>query len=89
MYAYCFANGVIKFGQWVPKGAIKMAKGKAGPLRTVITATARLAYDSSTLLVPGVPEAPNQDEGLMALSKHLAWLSKRPITGVEFAEINL
>lgn len=82
MIAYCFASGHIRFGQAVPAGAIEIARGRAGELREQITATARLAYDNETLLVPGVPEASDDDEKALALNRYLSWLaeSSRDIT---------
>ncbi|MGO1072587.1 hypothetical protein [Lysobacter sp. CA199] len=75
MIAYCFASGHIRFGQIVPPGAIEIARGRADELREQITATARLAYDGETLLVPGVPEASDDDEKALALNRYLSWLA--------------
>lgn len=36
----------------------------------------RLGYDGKTILIPGVPEAENQKEGLDALLKFKAWAVK-------------
>jgi hypothetical protein len=77
MIAYCYASGEIQFGATVPNGAIAIASGPAAPLRKHIAATARLAYDNETLLVPGVPEAEGQDAKLDALIAHMHWLSQR------------
>ncbi|KAF1009087.1 MAG: hypothetical protein GAK28_00720 [Luteibacter sp.] len=82
MIAYCYANGVIYFGTKVPHGAIAIASGPELPLREHIAATARLAYDNTTLLVPGVPEAEDQEAKLDALITHLHWLSKRDWPGI-------
>lgn len=70
MKAYCFANGEIGFGRTVPDGAVIIASGPAKKLRERLSVLARHAYDGETLLVPGVPEAPSQEEGMTAL---LAW----------------
>jgi hypothetical protein len=71
--AYCFASGHIEFGNIIPAGAIVIARGPAKTLREFIEVNARHGYrvrkvrgrptkipGSDTLLVPGVPEAPNQ-----------------------------
>ncbi|MGA7438608.1 MAG: host nuclease inhibitor protein [Luteibacter sp.] len=82
MIAYCYATGVICFGTKVPKGALAIASGPELPLRDHIAATARLAYDNKTLLVPGVPEAEAQDAKLDALIAHMHWLSERNWPGI-------
>ncbi|WP_164633814.1 hypothetical protein [Rhodopseudomonas sp. BR0G17] len=77
MMAYCWASGLIEFGQRTPKGAILIAHGKAGALREYIDGVARHGYQtrihkgrrikiegSDHLLVPGVAEAGT------AISKH-------------------
>lgn len=81
MKAWCFANGTIGFGAKVPAGAIEMARGAAKLVRQEISVTARLAYDGQTLLVPGVPEAPDQQAAGDALMRHLAWLKHRECKG--------
>lgn len=77
LIAYCWASGQIEFGTKVPEGAIEMARGKESIVRKHISATARLAYDGKTLLVPGVPEAADQKAAGDALAGHLAWLKER------------
>jgi hypothetical protein len=60
--AYCFRNGVIKFRAGKePKGALNLARGTGKRFRDVVTANARLAYDGKTWLVPGIPEAMEDD----------------------------
>jgi len=89
MRAYCNANGLIEFGMQVPKGAMIIAEGEEEPLREFIESTARHGYavemingrrtkvpGSDTLLVPGVPEAPDQGAGLMALLRYRQWIDK-------------
>lgn len=81
LIAYCYASGQIEFGLTIPVGAIEIARGTPRAVRRDITATARLAYDSKTLLVPGVPEAANQDQALAALNLHCRWLKRRERPG--------
>lgn len=86
MYAYCWANGVIRFGKKVPETAIPFAKlklGKVRDFRESITACARLAYDNCTWLVPGIPESENQDQAIEALIKWCDWLKLRKWKGIQ------
>lgn len=76
MRAYCFASGKIDFGRKVPDGAILIATGPAATLRSAIGPAARLAYDNNTLLVPGVPEAENQQKAGDALAGWVDWRRK-------------
>ncbi|NNN24355.1 host nuclease inhibitor protein [Pseudomonas nitroreducens] len=80
--AYCWASGLIQFGLEVPEGAIGIARGEDAAVRENIEVTARLAYDNESLLVPGVPEAPNQRDGLLAVARYIQWLGER--NGPEF-----
>lgn len=86
-HAYCFASGLIKFGQSVPKGALVIAHGRDDIVRGLIDATARHGYKTrkvrgrltkipgtDCLLVPGVPEAPSQDEAYTALRRYATWI---------------
>lgn len=75
--AYCWASGLIGFGPEVPEGAIGIARGKDQVVRDTIEVTARHAYDNEMLLVPGVPEAPSQRDGLEALARYIQWLGER------------
>lgn len=72
--AYCWAGGLIQFGPSVPDGAIGIARGEEAKVRQVIEATARLAKDNERLLVPGVPEAKCEREGLAALARYIQCL---------------
>ena len=82
-YAFCFASGEIAFGPRVPKGALAIAKGREDVLRDLICAAARHAYDNVTLLVPGIPEAPNQIAAVDALMDWGHWLAQRETESVE------
>lgn len=81
--AFCYASGLIQFGRKVPDGALPIASGPAKDLREFIEGMSRHGYKTQRikgrptkipgtdcLLVPGVPEAPNQSVGIDAL---LAW----------------
>jgi hypothetical protein len=83
--AYCWATGVIEFGTTVPDGAIEISRGKDRLVRNMVAGTARVAHDNKTLLVPGIPEAPNQHAAGDALAAHLRWLKKRECKGFKVA----
>lgn len=59
--AWCWRSGEIAIvpvaGAVVPGGAIVIAAGPDEALRAAIEGNERLAYDGTTWLVPGVPEA--------------------------------
>ncbi|EIB1050995.1 hypothetical protein [Salmonella enterica] len=64
--AYCWASGLIEFGNTLPEGAIPIVTGSEKRVRDVVTVLARHAYNGD-LLVPGIPEAASQDDGREAL----------------------
>jgi hypothetical protein len=75
--AYCDRAGVIGFavGKPAPDGTLSFFSARTEKAcRTKVAATARHAYDGTTLLVPGVPEAVDDDHALEALQLHRAWL---------------
>jgi hypothetical protein len=88
MRAYCYASGLIGFGHRIPNGAIVIARGPENALRDFIEGCARHGYrtrrvdgrptkipGSDCLLVPGVPEAPNQYRAAIALDVWLKWIA--------------
>jgi hypothetical protein len=77
MIAYCYRSGQIMFGRTVPEGAIEVTRGPAKKLRKLICAVARHAYDGKTLLVPGIPEAPNERQAEAALRRFKDWIKTR------------
>ncbi|EGF8034366.1 host nuclease inhibitor protein [Salmonella enterica subsp. enterica serovar Rubislaw] len=64
--AYCWASGLIEFGNALPEGALPIVTGSEKRVRDVVEVLARHAYNGD-LLVPGIPEAAGQDEGREAL----------------------
>ncbi|EBH6051532.1 host nuclease inhibitor protein [Salmonella enterica] len=64
--AYCWASGLIEFGNTLPEGALPIVTGNEKQVRDVVEVLARHAYNGD-LLVPGIPEAVSQDEGREAL----------------------
>ncbi|MDP1681043.1 MAG: host nuclease inhibitor protein [Burkholderiales bacterium] len=77
MNAYAWRSGRIDFGRKTPEGALTIATGPAKKIKGVICATARHAYDGVTLLVPGIPEAANDDAALDALLAYQDWIVPR------------
>lgn len=75
-YAYCWATGEIEFGDTVPIDAIAFAKGPLRALKQRVAVLARHGYKPDQLLVPGVPEAPNQNAGMDALVEFTKWAAK-------------
>lgn len=95
MRAFCFASGLIEFGRSVPSGAIVIARGPAKELRDFIEVNARHGYrtrliggrrtkvpGTDTLLVPGIPEAPNQRVAGDALAQWSKWIATKAPKGV-------
>ncbi len=78
--AWCWASGLIEFGDEtdVPDKSILIAYGQKAFLVGVVSAVARngKGVSAGKLLVPGVPEAEDQQEAVDALSKWLAWCAK-------------
>lgn len=67
-FAYSDRCGTIEFGPFVPDGQLSIASSLDGKrLRETIEAICRHAYDGKTLLVPGIPEADDDDQALDAL----------------------
>ena len=69
MIAYAFRSGHIGFGTTVPDGALVIAKGPAKVVGPLVRGNARLAYDNETYLVPGCPEAADDDEAIKAFMR--------------------
>ena len=60
--AFADSAGVIRIGKRCPKGALPIGRRRHFfALHGAVSAVARLAYDNGTLLVPGVPEADDED----------------------------
>lgn len=66
--AYCWASGLIEFGYFVPEGALPIITGKEKDVRDEVGVLARHAYNGD-LLVPGIPEAADQNEARKALER--------------------
>ena len=75
--AYCWRSGRIEFGQDVPEGALPLITGEENHIRKLVDVRARHAYEQGVLLVPGIPEAANDEEAYKALSRFKAWLQPK------------
>lgn len=99
MRAFCYASGLIAFGRTTPEGALGIASGPANELREFIETQARHGYTTKNvsgrlrkipgtdcLLVPGVPESPDQRTKLDKLHAWLWWIGGHPPKGVTVFE---
>ncbi len=75
--AFCFRSGLLQVAECVPEGALELALAPATVLVAAIEATARLAYDNATWLVPGVPEAPDEKKACDAVFDYQTMLNQR------------
>ena len=75
MRLYAYASGQLEMGPTLPDGALPVARGRKAEMQK-IQQRGRLAYDGETWLVPGIPEAEDQLEGLKALQRFIAWAVK-------------
>lgn len=64
--AYCWASGLIEFGNTLPEGALPIVTGNEKQVHDEVTVMARHAYNGD-LLVQGIPEAVCMDEYREAL----------------------
>ncbi|MEP9350597.1 hypothetical protein [Xanthobacter sp. KR7-225] len=77
-FAFADRRGVIGFGNRMPAGVLHIADDPSHErLYEVVEVLARHAYDGETLLVPGIPEADNDDQALDALIAFRDQVAKR------------
>ncbi|EAB8209724.1 host nuclease inhibitor protein [Salmonella enterica] len=74
--AYCWASGLIEFGNTLPEGALPIVTGNEKNVRDVVGVLARHAYNGD-LLVPGIPETANQNEAREALERFSRVIQER------------
>ncbi|WP_413460212.1 hypothetical protein [Herbaspirillum huttiense] len=95
--AWCWASGLIEIGDKAPakeadgSGAIAFAQGPKAELNSVLGVCARhgLGASEGKLLVPGVPEAADQDAAADALFAWLKWCSRQKYGAVEFLKLGV
>lgn len=68
-FAHADRSGVIRCGASVPAGALCVLTASRHHVRKIVSALARHAYDGKTLLVPGIPEAADDDAAIDALER--------------------
>lgn len=73
----CWRSGEAEVVTIVPEGTIVLATGKRERLETVLSAVARHSYDGETLLVPGLPEAADDDQAQIAAANFVRMLNER------------
>lgn len=86
MKAFCWRNGVIGFGRSTPPGALQIADGPEEFLRLAVTGCARLAYDNATWLVPGIPEAEDNDAAFDAFIVFRRLITRRLKLALRFEQ---
>lgn len=82
--AWCWATGLIEMGEpaeatiAVSRGAIPFATGPKSSLVAEMKVSARHGQVASAgkLLVPGIPEATNEEVAFSALEAFVAWRAK-------------
>ena len=76
--AYGYASGHIGFTTGsIPSGALPICVGDKDVIEQAIQGTARLAYDNETWLVPGVPEADDDNAALDAFNDYCRLIKGR------------
>lgn len=63
----CWRPGEVEVRQRLVEGSLTLARGPRARLEQALLALARHAYDGRTLLVPGLPEASDDDAALEAV----------------------
>ena len=76
--AYCYRSGELGVARREPAGAIALLRGPARTLRAAVEVGARHSYNPGVLLVPGIPEATDDDAALVAAATWARWMAKRP-----------
>ncbi|HEY2070683.1 MAG TPA: hypothetical protein VGG48_14090 [Rhizomicrobium sp.] len=70
--AYVYRSGRIGFTTGKsPEGTLPIARGPKARVLAAVSARARLAYDNRTFLVPGIPEANDDEAASAALYKFM------------------
>lgn len=75
MKAFVWRTGLVEFGRSVPSGAIEVPRGPARVLRARMSVLCRHAYDGKSLLVPGIPEAENDEATMNASKPFKEWIA--------------
>jgi hypothetical protein len=89
-YAWCWASGLIEFKGHLPveEGAVAFASGPKRALERAVNVVSRhgLGASAGKRLVPGIPEAKDQQDGMTALILWVNWCAEGPAAhGVVFS----
>jgi hypothetical protein len=68
IFAHCDAAGAIQYGEYVPKGSLPILRGDEDIVKKVVGGLCRKGYEGQEI-VPGIPEAKDQNEALDAMFK--------------------
>lgn len=76
IFAYCWRSGHLEFGTKLPSGALPIHKFKQSDTKTreQIEVLCRLSYDGKSHLVPGIPEAADDENAEKAFNFFREWL---------------
>lgn len=81
LFAWCFRDGVIHLSAQPAQGALVISSCRQGDNAEAwwaeISVLARHGYDRLTRIVPGVPEAEDDDAAFAAVSRFRDWLAQR------------
>lgn len=70
MIAYVWANGVVEFtNSGLPPHALPNPQWDDEDFKRTVLGLCRLSYDGQSRLIPGIPEAQNEEEKLEALGR--------------------
>lgn len=86
-FAYCGADGALQFGPTIPRGMLPVVKAcpnidKVDEWKTFVKGLCRRSYAGNPL-VPGIPEAENEQKAMEALEKFRETF--QPVIDKEFA----
>lgn len=74
-FAWVWASGLIETGTEVPDGVMTFCTGEDCAVRELVGVVARHGYNGE-LLMPGVPEATDEDDAIEALIRFVQHLKQ-------------
>ena len=75
--AFARASGLIGFGETCPTDALPLMSGDEKEVRHEVEVLARHSRTNDDLFVPGIPEASNEDDALIALVSFIKLIETR------------
>lgn len=76
----CWRSGEVEIVSRAPEGSATLMTGPRSRLEKLLIAHARHGYDGKTLLVPGLPEAGDEDAAVRAIQLFQLRLVKAKLT---------